>query len=104
MEKPTLVVQAVPAGYLMGSMMKLKKLLDKLDLLLSPERRQRDVKKRKLKELLGNMKLHERELDSKFENSSDEEERAGLHLKKEILHQQRKKGVRLLRELKRGKE
>lgn len=84
----------------MGRKMKLKKLLDKLDLLLSPERRQRDVKKRKLKELLGNMKNHERELGEQFESSADEEERAGLHLKKQILHEQRKKGVRLLRELK----
>lgn len=83
--------------------MKIKKLLDKLDLLLSPERRQRDVKKRKLKELLGNMKNHERELGSQFDQAEDAEEKAGLHLKKEILHEQRKKGLRLLRDLKKTK-
>lgn len=83
--------------------MNFRKLLDKLDYLLSSERRQRDLKKRKLKDLLGAMKSHERELGARFEITSDAEERAGLRLKKEILHEQRKKGVRLLRELKKDK-
>lgn len=81
-------------------MMNLKKLLDKLDLLLSPERRQRDIKRRKLKELLGDMKRHERELGGRLEHSVDEAERAGLRIKKQILHERRKKGVRMLKALK----
>jgi len=83
--------------------MKLKKLLDKLDFLLFPERRQRTLKKRKLKDLLSAMKLHERELGERLDITSDEESKAGLRLKKEILHEQRKKGVRLLRDLKKDK-
>jgi len=87
----------------LGEPMKFKKLLDRLDFLLFPERRQRALKKRKLKDLLSAMKLHERELGERLDITFDEEGKAGLRLKKEILHEQRKKGVRLLRSLKRDK-
>lgn len=80
--------------------MKLGKLLDQAAMFLSPERRAREIKKKKLKTLLEEMKQHERELAEQLEHDPVTAQEEGLELKRKILHEQRKKGVRLLKQLK----
>lgn len=82
--------------------MKLSKLLDQAAMFLSPERRAREIKKKKLKTLLEEMKQHERELAEQLERDPLSAEQDGLELKRKILHEQRKKGVRLLKQLKKN--
>ncbi len=82
--------------------MKLGKLTDKLGEFLSADRRRQREKRDKLKELLKLMKRQQKELEHDARQEHDPEKRASLELKLQILVEQRKKGVRLYREL-RGK-
>ncbi len=83
--------------------MKLSTLLDRAAVLLSPERRAREVKRKKLKTLLQEMKQHEQELDAQLRDDAVDSDKEGIALKRRILHEQRKKGVALLKQLKRDK-
>lgn len=79
--------------------MKLGKLTNRLGDLLSADRRHQRDKRDKLKELLKRMKKQQKELEHELKQDPGAEKRAGIELKLQILIEQRKKGVRLLREL-----
>jgi len=79
--------------------MKFGKLTNRLGDLLSADRRHQREKRDKLKELLKLMKKQQKELEHDLKHNHDAAKRAGLELKLQILIEQRKKGVRLLREL-----
>ena len=79
--------------------MKFSKLTEKLGDLLSADRRHQKEKKDKLKELLRKMKKQQKELESELAAEQDSETRAGIEMKLQILIEQRKKGLRLRREL-----
>lgn len=79
--------------------MKLGKLTNRLGDLLSADRRHQREKRNKLKELLKLMKKQQKALEHELKQELDTEKRAGVELKLQILIEQRKKGVRLLREL-----
>lgn len=79
--------------------MKFAKLIEKLGDLLSADRRRQRDKRDKLKELLKQMKKQQKELERELQRAGDPERRAGIDLKLQILIEQRKKGIRLRREL-----
>lgn len=79
--------------------MKIRKQLRKLQELLDVETRERENRRDDLKRLLRKMKAKERELGERALAATDPEEAARLRRKIDMLHAQRKKGVRALREL-----
>lgn len=79
--------------------MKFKRMMDKLGLLLSAERRMQEEKKQKLKELLEKMKAEQKRLKHAIENCSDPDARADFELKLQILTEQLRKGVELHKSL-----
>jgi len=79
--------------------MKFAKLIEKLGDLLSADRRHQRDKRDKLKALLRQMKKQQKELERELQHADDPERRAGIELKLQILIEQRKKGIRLRREL-----
>lgn len=79
--------------------MNFKRMMDKLSLLLSADRRMQEEKKKKLKELLKKMKAEQKRLKSSIAHCSDPDARADFELKLQILTEQRKKGVNLRKRL-----
>lgn len=79
--------------------MKFAKLIEKLGDLLSADRRHQRDKRNKLKSLLKQMKRQQKEIEEELEHEVDPERRAGIELKRQILIEQRKKGVHLRRTL-----
>lgn len=79
--------------------MNFKRMMDKLSLLLSADRRMQEEKKKKLKELLKKMKAEQKRLKSAIARCSDPDVRADFELKLQILTEQRKKGVNLRKRL-----
>jgi hypothetical protein len=78
--------------------MGLNKLLDKLGGLLDPEVEKKKKFRKKLKSLLKDLKVKENELKAKLEATSDDRKRDRLRKEIEIVHAQRKKGIKVLRE------
>ncbi len=76
-----------------------KKLLKKLGEFFSMDRRARVRRKEELKDLLSRLKLKECELLERLEHETDPQRRKALEGKIHVVHQQRKKGIGLLREL-----
>ena len=83
--------------------MNFKRMMDKLGMLLSADRRLQEEKKKKLKDLLKKMKTEQKELVKAIANCKDADARADFELKLQILTEQRKKGVNLRKRLA-GKE
>lgn len=79
--------------------MRFKRMMDKLALLLSADRRLQEEKKAKLKALLKKMKAEQRRLQHAIDHCPDPDARSDLALKLHILIEQRKKGVRLRKQL-----
>ncbi|HRQ57487.1 MAG TPA: hypothetical protein PLN31_08710 [Azoarcus taiwanensis] len=79
--------------------MNFKRMIDKLGLLLSADRRMQEEKKKKLKELLKKMKAEQKRLKIAIAHCSDPDARADFELKLQILTEQRKKGVNLRKRL-----
>ncbi len=76
-----------------------KKLLKKLGEFFDMDRRARARRKEELKEILARLKAKEGELQERLEREQDADKRADLESKIRVVHQQRKKGVRMLMEL-----
>ncbi len=79
--------------------MNFKRMMGKLGLLLSADRRMQEEKKKKLKELLKKMKAEQKRLKSAIAHCNDPDARADFELKLQILTEQRKKGVNLRKRL-----
>ena len=84
--------------------MGLKKLLNKLRDMLDPAVVLRKKQRKKLKALLKDLKARERELSRKLVDIDNERKRDRLQKELEIVHSQRMKGVRALREDRSKKE
>jgi len=78
---------------------KLKKLIKKAEAFLDSEERDRQEKKKYLKQVLRKLSKHEKRLKARLEDAANEEEKARLEKKLTLTHAQRKKGVRLLSEM-----
>jgi len=78
--------------------MGLKKLLNKLRDMLDPDVVLRKKQRKKLKALLKDLKARETELSKKLVDVDNERKRDRLQKELEIVHSQRMKGVRALRE------
>lgn len=75
-------------------------LLEKLSGMLQPEARKMKHYRKKLKELLKDLKQKEMKLKEKLEETGDERKRDRLQKELEIVHTQRKKGIKSLEETK----
>ncbi len=82
--------------------MGIDKLLDKLGGLLSADRRLQREKRDKLKRLLKELKVRQKELKKSIEEEefASDEERVRLTLQLQVVREQRKKGLALYKELK----
>jgi len=76
-----------------------KKLLKKLTEFFDMDVRAREKRKEELNDLLARLKLKESELKEALEKEPDEQLKAELAQKIDLVHTQRKKGVKMLKEL-----
>ena len=77
--------------------MKTKKLMRRLKAIFSADLREQQNEADALRKLLGKLKKKEKKLIAKLERVSNTEERQGLKKKIQLLHGQRKKGLKLLK-------
>ncbi len=77
--------------------MKTRKLLDKLMSYLDGDARKRKQEREEIKAVLKKLKRREKKLKNQLDDLKDEEKRAALQKEIDIVHAQRKKGVRLLK-------
>jgi len=78
--------------------MKTRKLLARLMAYLDGDARQRRRERDDLMTVLDKLKRREKKLKRQFDDERDAERRAALQQEIDIIHAQRKKGVRLLKE------
>jgi len=78
--------------------MKTRKLLEKLVNYLDADARQRKKERDDMKAVLKKLKRREKKLKKQLEDENDEQKKAALQGEIDILHAQRKKGVKLLKE------
>ena len=76
-----------------------KKLLKKLGEFFSMDQRARERRKEELKDILARLKGKECELRKRLELETDPQRRKALESKIHVVHQQRKKGIGMLKEL-----
>jgi len=79
--------------------MKLKKLIHKTEAFLNSDKRKRKEKKKYLKHVLKKLRAYEEQLEIQLESETQSEKIEKLKRKMALTHQQRKKGVALLKEL-----
>ncbi|MDD5391111.1 MAG: hypothetical protein PHD37_17380 [Gallionellaceae bacterium] len=79
--------------------MKNPSLLDKLYRFFDKKRRRQEAKIRQLKVLLKSLKKQEVKLREKMEKSRDSTRKEHFERQAQVLHEQRKKGIALRREL-----
>jgi len=80
--------------------MKLKKLLKKVEAFLDSSARSRKEKKSYVKRVLKKLRKYEHEIALQLQGETDEEIKEQLQKRIALSHAQRKKGVKLLHELK----
>lgn len=73
--------------------MKLKKMLQKVELFLSAKARERRAERDSIREVLKALKRKERRLRAHAYRETDEEKRGKLEAKRKVVHAQRKKGI-----------
>lgn len=78
--------------------MKTRKLLERLVSYLDADARQRKKERDDIKAVLKKLKRREKKLKKQLEELEDEQKRGALQGEIDILHAQRKKGVKLLKE------
>lgn len=83
--------------------MKTKKIQSRLKNLLNSNRRAQIKQADAIKELLAKLRKKERNLRDKLSNCKDPEESKKLQVKIAVCHAQRKKGIVLLKEIKKSK-
>jgi len=84
--------------------MKTKKLLKKLKDILSAERRAQLEKYASLKKVLKSLRDEKKKLKNDLETEENEEVRHEISSKLKVISMQRKKGLKLLQELKRERD
>ena len=80
--------------------MKIQKLLNKLKDILNADRQAQLEKYKSLKKVLKSLRTEKKGLEKKLSDTSDEEQRQELSSRLKVISMQRKKGIRLLKELK----
>jgi len=84
--------------------MRVKKLLDKLKDILSAERHAQLEKYSSLKKVLKALRVEKSRLKKELAESSDENERQELATRLKVISAQRKKGLTVLKELKKERK
>ena len=84
--------------------MRVKKLLDKLKGILSAERHAQLEKYSSLKKVLKALRVEKTRLKKELAESSDENERQELATRLKVISAQRKKGLTVLKELKKERK
>ena len=80
--------------------MKTKKLLNKLKDILSDDRKAQLKKYKSLKKVLKQLRIEKKALERKLSDTSDVEVRQELSSRLKVISMQRKKGLKVLKELK----
>lgn len=78
--------------------MKQKKLLEKLKIFFDSDAREREKQKSDVKDILKKLKKKEHHLKNKLEEEGDEEKRNRIQQKIDIVHAQRQKGIKIVKE------
>jgi hypothetical protein len=84
--------------------MRIKKLLDKLKDILSEERKVQLKKYSSLKKVLKSLRAEKTRLEVELKQEKDEDERQEIESRLKIISAQRKKGIKVLKELKRERK
>jgi len=84
--------------------MRIKKLLDKLKDILSAERQAQLEKYSSLKKVLKALRVEKTRLKKELAESSDENERQEIATRLKVISAQRKKGLTVLKELKKERK
>ena len=84
--------------------MKLKKLIAQVQEYLDADERQRKEKIKHIKSVLKQLRAHEERLYEHLESESDPARIENLKRKIKLAHSQRKKGINMLKELKKQKK
>jgi hypothetical protein len=79
--------------------MKVKKLLKKLKRYINADTEEQMHKEEGLSKVLKKLKKNEQKLQKRLEKEKDKEERELIEQELEIVHSQRKKGIKLLSDL-----
>lgn len=80
--------------------MKFRKLLEKAQALFNPEARKTKAKKKNLKHVIKELRKHEKNLQARLNTEPSESKAAKLTDQINLAHAQRKKGLRVLKTLK----
>jgi len=80
--------------------MKLQKRLSKLKDILNADRQVQLEKYKSLKKVLKSLRTEKKGLEKRLSDTTDEEQRQELSSRLRVISMQRKKGIRLLKELK----
>ncbi len=80
--------------------MKIQKLLNKLKDILNADRQAQLEKYKSLKKVLKSLRTEKKGLEERLSDTTDEEQRQELSSRLKVISMQRKKGIRLLKELK----
>ena len=80
--------------------MNIQKLLSKLKDILDADRQAQLEKYRSLKKVLKSLRTEKKGLEKRLSDTTDEEQRQELSSRLKVISMQRKKGIRLLKELK----
>jgi predicted phage-related endonuclease len=80
--------------------MKIQKLLNKLKDILNAERQAQLEKYKSLKKVLKSLRSEKKGLEKRLSETTDEEQRQELSSRLKVISMQRKKGIKLLKELK----
>ncbi|MCP5092033.1 MAG: hypothetical protein GY949_14030 [Gammaproteobacteria bacterium] len=80
--------------------MKIQKLLDKLKDILSADRQAQIEKYKSLKKVLKSLRIEKKGLEKDLSDTNDVEKQQEISSRLKVISMQRKKGLKLLRELK----
>ena len=80
--------------------MKIQKLLNKLKDILDADRQAQLEKYKSLKKVLKSLRAEKKGLEKRLADTKNEEQRQELSSRLKVISMQRKKGIRLLKELK----
>lgn len=83
--------------------MKIKKLISQTEEFLNSDAHKRKEKKKHLKQVLQKLRAYEEELSQRLETETDPGKREKIERKIALAHAQRKKGVSILKTLKKKK-
>ena len=80
--------------------MRIQKLLDKLKDILNADRQAQLKKYKSLKKVLKSLRVERKALDKKLSDTTDADERQEIASRLKVISMQRKKGLKVLKELK----